>query len=159
MSIKESLEQFRQEKRDLETKIKEAASVVFADGSKVLFETHPDLNSFSWNQYTPYFNDGDSCSFSTHTDSLKISFNGVNEDEDDDDDEPYSLYSIERRIATGTNWDNSVFVKLPVHDAALDIGEFLRNFTDEDLLSFFGDHVEITVHRDGKVSQEEYSHD
>lgn len=39
------------------------------------------------------------------------------------------------------------------------VANFLRVFHDDDLLTIFGDHMKITVTRDGEVETEEYEHD
>lgn len=36
------------------------------EGFQEIFNTYPKLQKFSWNQYTPYFNDGDQCRFSVY---------------------------------------------------------------------------------------------
>lgn len=158
MSLKASLEQFRTERRALEEKIKEAANVVFTNEVQDLFTKYPDLNSFSWKQYTPYFNDGSMCTFNAHTDDVSVEFLGVPTNEDKDDS-TYSRFSIEHKRKTGKNWNDTPFVDHPVNDAALDIIAFLRQFEGDDLLGFFGDHVQVTVHRDGRVEQDEYNHE
>jgi len=39
------------------------------------------------------------------------------------------------------------------------VGSFMRNFEDEDMETMFGDHVQVTVKRDGTINVEEYQHD
>lgn len=39
------------------------------------------------------------------------------------------------------------------------VGNFMRIFENEDMEFMFGDHVTVTVHRDGKIEKEEYNHD
>lgn len=39
---------------------------------KEFFEKNPDIKSFGWTQYTPYFNDGDTCTFSANTYDLYL---------------------------------------------------------------------------------------
>jgi hypothetical protein len=46
-------------RKEMETTAKNA----FTEMSAELFEQNPTLQSFSWTQYTPYFNDGDPCVF------------------------------------------------------------------------------------------------
>lgn len=36
---------------------------------------------------------------------------------------------------------------------------FMKHFEDDDLLVMFGDHAQVTVHRDGTIEVEEYEHD
>lgn len=44
--------------------------------AKVIFDQYPDLESFSWTQYTPHFNDGDECVFAVHSDYPVVKFKG-----------------------------------------------------------------------------------
>ena len=39
------------------------------------------------------------------------------------------------------------------------VSTFMDTFEDEDMKVMFGDHVQVVVHRDGKIETEEYSHD
>ena len=55
-SIKKEINQLEE---TLKTKTKEA----FHKGVKILFEKYPDLETFSWHQYTPYWADGDTPTF------------------------------------------------------------------------------------------------
>lgn len=56
---------------------------------KQLFEDFPDLEWFSWTQYTPYFNDGDECTFRVNSDLIiKLKgFRAISDDGEDDEDE------------------------------------------------------------------------
>lgn len=48
--------------------IKKATSDIIPVFGKSLFEKYPDLNSFTWTQSFPSFNDGDACEFYVNTD-------------------------------------------------------------------------------------------
>jgi hypothetical protein len=39
------------------------------------------------------------------------------------------------------------------------VAAFLRSFEDEDMKAMFGDHIEVTVNRDGTIETEEHEHD
>ena len=91
---------------------------LFQEASKCLFDSFPELESFRWTQYTPYFNDGDECVFRAHT--------GY----------PY-LNGSEDEYGWGKN-------KTPMGEA---VREFLASFPAETLKEMFGDHCEITVAR------------
>src|SRR5277367_3878309 len=61
--------------QELRTKIAEARKTMeetakgcFTEMSADLFAENPTLMGFSWNQYTPYFNDGDECVFRCNSD-------------------------------------------------------------------------------------------
>jgi hypothetical protein len=104
-----------------------AAKTAFDEVSKSLFDEFPPLESFSWTQYAPYFNDGDECVFSANTDYPTV--NGV------------EVYPHSKDIAP--------------HERA--VCDFLAAFADDDLKTLFGDHVEVTVTRDGATA-DEYNH-
>lgn len=56
----------------LQKELQDKSSEIFLSAFKKLFEENPRLTSFSWNQYTPYFNDGDTCYFSANTDYIYV---------------------------------------------------------------------------------------
>lgn len=150
-----TLEEYLLAKSKLEEAKKEAAEAArsaFADGAKSLLERHPVLNSFGWTQYTPYFNDGDECVFSANTDYPHIRFAAVGCDDDDDDDDcEWSDFKARRKLVYGGQLTEE-------ESAGLAVIEFLRHFDDEAMEAMFGDHVKVTVTRDG-TEVDEYEHD
>lgn len=104
------------------------------------FEDHPTVEAIRWEQYTPYFNDGDACEFGVNDFVVKMAnpAEGSEEDEDDSDDDE----------------DDDGFVYGDSTVAALE-----KEVRDDDVLEhIFGDHVRVTVTRDG-FEVEEYEHD
>jgi len=139
-------EELKAKRTELYKQIAEESKIVFAQESKQLFERHPKLESFSWNQYTPYFNDGDTCEFSANTDYPKINGN-----------EDCSLWGTEfftwrpeKPANPDYNPEMAVIYK--------DVRAFLKQFDDDMLEELFGDHKTITVTKD-KVEVESYDHD
>lgn len=116
---------------------------VFALATKELFEKHPILESFSWTQFTPYFNDGDTCTFSSqHADYLNITWTDGTADDDLCD---WDILQKEKRGEPIT-----------IKDAAFrDVFACMDVFDDDDVLALFGDHVQVTISRDG-ISVDEY---
>lgn len=112
---------------------KDAVVAAFAP----FFGAHPEASAVRWRQYTPYFNDGDACEFSVH--EMRVRFGDDNESGD------YEDGFVE-------SWDVR-------EDAAKKaaLGD-LPDIPDDVLRAVFGDHVEVTVTRDGCES-EEHSHD
>jgi hypothetical protein len=136
--------------------IVEIGRQAFDDGAKSLFEAHPVLKSFGWNQYTPYFNDGDACTFSAETDYPKIAFTSATESEDDDDEEDdecdeWSSYNARKKQEAGETLTAE-------ESAGLAVLQFLQLFDDDTYEEMFEDHMSVTVTRDGTTT-EEYSHD
>lgn len=107
--------------------------------SQQLFDAYPKLKSFGWTQYTPYWQDGDTCEFSVNTYTAII--NGFNPDSDEEPEEE-ELQDIEE-----------------LESAEPDIKVLLESLNDEAMLIAFGDHVTVTIHRDGRATTEEYEHD
>jgi len=101
-----------------------------------VFVKHPILESVRWTQYTPYFNDGDVCEFGVYDIIVKIT--GVG----------YCDSCSTNNIAT---------IK-PIFD---DINLIERNMLELKLVMqiAFGDHTQITIDRNGKITQEVYEHD
>jgi hypothetical protein len=98
---------------------------------KEFFEKHEWVENFMWHQYTPYFNDGDECVF------------GVSNSED----------SLE---INGVDWYDGKKENKEVYE---ELSELLNAVPEEFYKDLFGDHVEITVNRDGTITKEEYEHD
>jgi hypothetical protein len=69
----EKYQALRQQIVDARKKMQETAKGLFNEMSAGVFEENPTLMSFSWTQYTPYFNDGDVCEFSCHSDYPTVS--------------------------------------------------------------------------------------
>lgn len=161
--IKEQMKQLKQQQL-------EAAKGFFNQYSKELFDKYPKLNSFGWVQYTPWFNDGDECVFSAHTseDSLRVNgFSLYNDDEEvseESDTNPnyfsgYQEHTYE--IGEGGRYER---VPNPNHNKenkalVSEIVTFLQQFKNGDLKRLFGNHVAVTVNRNGEIGTEEFSHD
>jgi hypothetical protein len=71
-NIKAEITKARKEKEAIDKLLKEKVYQLFQQEVEELFREHPDLESFTWSQYTPYFNDGDECVFSVNRESIGI---------------------------------------------------------------------------------------
>lgn len=109
------------------------AKALFAKRAEVLFAANPELESFGWKQYTPYFNDGDTCTF------------GVRADEPDVNGYEY--------------YDEPPEARDKLRELASKVTEFIASFDERDLLAAFGDHAEIVVDRRKGCTVDEYRHD
>lgn len=153
MSLKDEMNKIRAERETLSQKIRAMAGVVFAEEAKKLFESQPKLESFSWTQYTPYFNDGESCHFSANTDYITVT------DVDGNEDDDISAWGINHYATKGVDWQGNPYTPSELELAGVAACEFLKEFEDEDFLMMFGDHTRITVYRDGRVETDDYEHD
>ena len=114
----EPMEQFKAAKAEMKTAMEKANNVVkdaFRNAAKSLFQENSDLVSFSWAQYTPYFNDGDPCNFYAHADYPDV--NGICVD-----DIPEEKMALADKVVA-----------------------FLEVFDDDDFETMFGDHCKVTV--------------
>lgn len=144
----------QQMKKEYEEVIQKFGKEMFNSTSKELFENNPNLTSFAWTQYTPYFNDGDTCEFGVNRDYFTINRTGESlecwgmdrwkdpEYKWTPDPKDYNFDSLDELISTATG-----------------IQKVLDLFEDDDLLMMFGDHAEITVFRDGDIDIDSYDHD
>lgn len=147
-TARETLVQLQTELTQIREKMVATARILFAEDIQQIFTDNPTLESFSWRQYTPFFNDGESCEFSAHTDSITVVLS-ENSESDEDEDEDKEIWVYGKLDADAS----------PKTVIAYKINKVLRTLDDDTLLSLFGDHVEVTVYRDGKIEQENYDHD
>ena len=69
-----SLSETRTKINELKNELVQQSYDIFTDLQKEIFTKYPELESFGWSQYTPYFNDGDTCVFSANTNYIKINY-------------------------------------------------------------------------------------
>ena len=134
-SLKDRMEAVKKLQEETRDQIDKICGEAFEAGVGILFETYPELKSFGWRQYTPYFNDGDACYFSVHADEPDI--NGEGSDEWYDEE----------------GWQNK---------AADDIAELVYSIDEGYLKRRFDDHAEVTVTRTRngyKAESDDYRHD
>lgn len=134
-------------REDAQALCKATAEAAFAESSKSLFETFPDLYSFSYEQWTPYFNDGDPCVFHANTDYPKITLqNEFDRGEDGVEVEDWSI-----------TYGRKQGRELSRHEVIGEkVVEFLTMFHEDELLEMFGDNMRVVVRR-GEIEVEEYS--
>lgn len=172
--IKAKVAEINKQKEELVSQLRKD----FAPMLQPLFEkSSGKIQSISWSQYTPYFNDGDECVFSVHADldySLKL--NGVSFDDYDEDEEDQLFGSKEygmRKYLEGEDVYQDWIKRYPddtlnpdtkdedlrLYKIAQEFESVLNSIDDEFFKDLFGDHVEVTVYADGRVETERYEHD
>lgn len=124
---------------DLKTKMQEHGKEALKSAFAEVFEKHPKLESLTWCQYTPYFNDGDSCTFGVHEFDKAV----------------YAGEEIEG--PTYEPYDHEPSLPKNVQTAVKALCKNMQAL-EEVLLVVFNDHVEITATRNG-FTVDEYSHD
>jgi len=122
----------------LRARKKEAALSALKEGAEAIFAAYPELVSFSWEQYTPYFNDGDECIFGVEYHYPDLDFGRKKLREQDFFDDPVES-------------SNRAAITCKVQD-------LLKLFEAEDYKEMFGDHCQVTVYLD-RIETEIISHD
>lgn len=131
-----SLKELRDRVEQLREQIKEQGSKLLADEAKQIFDKYPLLNSFGWVEYTDYYCDGDPCEFAVHADpDYGLELNGFNPNVDEDEDE------------SDVWWDDN---------CAKEVSKLIYS-VDDILESLYGDHVKVTINRDGSSTTEDFS--
>ena len=86
-SIAQRIARAKKKMEDSRSSFVREGEKLFKEAVKELFKEHPSLQSFSWTEYTPHFNDGDECVFGTHFDSMLIN--------DEDEESAECIYTLE----------------------------------------------------------------
>lgn len=61
-----TLAEFNERVNKLQEEMQAVARPVIKEAATEIFDVCPEIHSFHWHQYTPYFNDGEPCTFSVH---------------------------------------------------------------------------------------------
>ena len=154
------LREKQEEIKKLKEEMLEASNKIFTDLTKTIFEDHPKVKSFGWNQFTPYFNDGETCEFSANVDYIQINDEPVDESDwiNETKITNWGTFNREKRQYEGRTEVPNFNYDPELVKACDEIREFLRNFDNDFFMSQFGDHAEVTITAEG-VSVDEYEHD
>lgn len=130
--------------------LKAAVRPSIADLSRAVFAADPGIASVSWPQYTPYFNDGDACVFYVREPELHFSQDHALHD-GDADEEGVGLSEWDLSRAPGREALREILVRFARVIQNNDLGEAMQ--------AAFGDHVKVTLNRDGTFVVDDYGHD
>lgn len=153
MSAKDKIEALAEEHRALLKRMRDVGTDGIREAYAELFAEFPSASAVRWSQYTPYFNDGDTCEFSVREIGVKFDDGDCGGDYDDgflskwDVGYAFQDGQISAEVAGEQTKACQAFVRLH------------RSIPEELHRAVFDDHVEVTIHRDGKVDVDEYSHD
>ena len=150
-----AIQKIQELQKALDEKLRSFGQEQFFPIFEEFFKAYPGVEYIHWKQYTPYFNDGDACVFRVDDAGILLSeemakdyckkadedYNEVDASEDPD-------YGNPRYIEEATY--NGEFPKLK---------EAWGSIPESLFLAAFGDHVQVTVKRDGTVNVEDYDHD
>jgi hypothetical protein len=134
--LKESLDNCNKAIDDYKSKMAELTGEVTKHFSRTivaLMQTGNNIESIRWVQYTPYFNDGETCYFGVYADELDIN-----------DKDYYDIF------------DNLSYSDQTIIN---NITNIIESTPEEIMQSMYGDHVKITIKRNGDVIIDDYDHD
>ena len=149
--IKAELAAFEEKKKVFVEELRKEFPTMF----KELFDKSEKIESFTWTQYTPYFNDGDTCEFRVNSEPY---INGEYIDECEWYDWRIKYY------LRGDKEYSNLLVENPNLDIEANnvVNEFvgvIESIPEEFLKDLFGDHAKVTIHKNGNVEVDEYEHD
>jgi hypothetical protein len=174
-NINAQLEEFKKKRSDLVNQLKTEFPALITP----LLQQSKRIESIGWAQYTPYFNDGDECVFRVSNDELWV--NGEYEGESECgflNPEVYKTLESEadkienNKVAslTDRSWYNGKKIgeKGLAFNPEFDESEFkifsevkkvLQSVPEDFFKDLFGDHVKVTISKDGTIETDEYDHD
>ena len=141
-TIKQTLLDFQTKKEELTKKLREE----FPQLIKPLLDQSEIIEKIRWQQYTPYFNDGDICYFSRG----EVLVN---------DSEWETPEVLRETIWTSGKWYSNPNYNAKEGQILKDIKEVIDSIPDDFYESLFGDHVEVTIYKDGTITTEEFEHE
>lgn len=178
ISIENKIHKLNKQVSKLQNEIAKESKKAFKQMTKDIFKKYPDLKSFSWHQYTPYFNDGDTCSFGAYIDYISI--NGSEEYEcshdieslaKDVENKTKTIAKLQKEMKNEPEWRveylkerieeiNNTDIQQITHKKNMfnDIVNCLSLMHENVLKEMFGDHVSVTVSRKG-ITTEEHEHE
>ena len=150
--IQAELKVFEEKKKALVEELRKEFPTMFNE----LFEQSARIDSFTWRQYTPYFNDGDSCEFGVYPDDPII--NGEDLYDTDWYDWRYQYHLRGDKEYANLLTENP---KIDLTECQLvdDFIKVIEGIPEDFLKDLFGDHCQVTIHRDGSIEVNEYEHD
>lgn len=147
----EQITKAKAEINKIKSELSEKIKTNFHGVAKELFDAYPELDSFGWRQYTPYFNDGEPCEFRSMHDYPTINGNDENYGESE---QPEGVLDIVQ-LGSKTIWNRSQgSIENPNYnpyyaEIVKTVKEFLNQFDDDDMKDLFGNHVSIHITANG----------
>jgi hypothetical protein len=144
--------------------LEKAAKAAFREASAEVFAGNPQIVSFGWSQYTPYWNDGDACVFGANTGYPVVTFKAKDGKVVRYDEDAGEIAEVGTAAAEGgVEYSEDSGLDFEVYRKEADkyskaVADFLGDFGEDDLETMFGDHVLVTV-TPKKVETEEYEHE
>ena len=175
--LKTKISEANERINELKKQMQKELRTEFTGALSELFDAYPFVTSLSFTAYTPFFSDGDPCTYSANHADCNI--NGYDEDDDREGEgvdvlklskntiyveEPNPDYNPSNRD-WGSHRNKTQWVKKPnpdfnpLYKEAVDaFREALKIVDDDNWMDMVGDHVKVTITRDG-IETDEYDHD
>lgn len=150
------MEEFVVKIENLNKELKENFKDALKESAGILFQKHQKLETFSWTQYTPYFNDGDPCEFNINDEPHSMIYSGVDIGEYNEEGE----YVYDWRTKDLTELGKTLFTDLGEYRVLQDgVIEFINNLQkmEKTVQSILGEGL-VIIDRNG-VEVEDYDHD
>lgn len=152
-SVEDVISEYEELMNKTRETLKEKMNVLF----KAFFDTHPEVKTIYWSQYTPYFNDGDECVFNVN-DVYYSTLDWEDIDspwgEDDGVLSKYGEWNSEKRC----HEPNTSISQSLVNDMDQFSKILMSEANEAVMLAMFDNHVWVRAHRNG-FEIDEYSHD
>lgn len=145
-SIKTKLAVIEEQKKAMVAELQTEFPKIFEE----LFAKSKLIDSFSWTQYTPYFNDGETCEFHVYADYPEV--NGENIDD-------VEWYDWKIKFPKYENEIDKTKVNVEECNIVLEFIKAIESIPEEFMQGLFGDHAKVTIFRDGSVETDVYDHD
>lgn len=152
MTILEQIAEYNDFTNAKKQALVERLKVEFPQMLAPLFARSKRIDSVSWTQYTPYYNDGDPCTFQAHVSNVNIN-------EEDKYEMDWYTWKIKYFLEDGRFADEVKGADIEECKIVFDIEKTLNGIPDEFYNELFGDGVKVTVHRSGEIAVEDYDHD
>lgn len=176
--LKTKISEANERINELKKQMQKELQAEFTGALTELFDAYPFVKSVSFTAYQPFFNDGDTCEYNVHHDNCE--FNGCDEYEDEPQGEGVNVLKLARETIyveepnpdytpSADHWSNNNsktrWVTKPSPDfnplykeAVEAFREALAVVDDDNWMDMVGDHVKVTITRDG-IETDEYDHD
>ena len=154
--IKTKMRKLNQEIEAKKQELKKQSETLFRESVKEIFTKYPTLESFSWTQYTPYFNDGEPCEFSVNDPGIYLVDDKTSEEDIDYYEGDISSWGLKDELKTckDENRKNVINRQLSLdHDI-----KALFQIHEDVFKNMFGDHAGVKVFKDN-IEVEEYEHE
>jgi hypothetical protein len=141
----------------LDEQIKSVGQEAIVEQANKVFEAFPDAKRIIWDQYTPYFNDGAPCEFMVNEIYLDLGKFTPKQIEEQSlcyaeyADDPFSL--AYDQFPNDRDKRDALYTEIKTKLTPL------TSIPCEIMLKVFGDHVDVTINRDGTVEVEHCDHD